>query len=167
MRKLLIAIAVFGMLTTSVFGKTAEEINKQRGDLTMAKTKTTRAIRQIKAEYKTTMTGWDRAYGDVVTDGVFHHVAAVKVSSGGNATVTFYKDGVRFIPSTDIEHVFGEITMSVSTGGGTADEIRMSTTTRSDDWIWACWASQGGVAGFTTFGSVERFLWGGTTVIMR
>jgi hypothetical protein len=50
---------------------------------------------------------------------------------------------------------------------GELDEIRVSSTLRSPDWIWASWKSQSANAEFITYGTPQGNLVSGSIFLLR
>jgi len=119
--------------------------------------------------------GGTSSYSYGTTDVVnqqWHHLAMVRTGGGASSKVKVYVNGAQEntgLGEDDDDTGGGVIALSPSDNGpfigdqpgennelyGYLDELRVSSTARSADWIEASWRSQNGTFAFCNFGSLE------------
>lgn len=88
-------------------------------------------------------------------NGQWHHVSGAQT----NTTGFLYIDGVYRTQgaATQIGAASGDVEFGRFASGyyyvGVMDEVRVSSVSRSSNWVWACWMNMGSNSVFTTYGA--------------
>ena len=97
---------------------------------------------------------------NLVTGGLWHHVAAVVNGVGSSAAL--YVDGTNYLSGGAIGTIdsnrvvyLGRFTGGVDPFTGLMDEVRVDTVERSSNWVWACAMNQGADPAFVSCGTVS------------